>query len=165
MTFGENHSGWIRDAIREYETRLLSYAQRILNSRQAAEDVVQETFLRLCREEERQLNGRLAPWLYRVCRNKALDIKRKESRMATISEEQMSSGTSTLPSEAVELSEETDRVLSQIAQLPDPQQECLRLKFQEGLTYREISDVTGMSISNVGVTLHNAMASLRKRLS
>ena len=49
--------------------------------------------------------------------------------------------------------------------LPERQQEIVRLKFQNGLSYREISRITEMSVSNVGVTLHNAIKAIRKQIN
>ena len=64
----------------------------------------------------------------------------------------------------VEQQEESGRVREQIASLPDRQQEVLRLKFQEGLSYREIAAITDVSVSNVGFLLHTALKTLRGRL-
>jgi RNA polymerase sigma-70 factor (ECF subfamily) len=46
-----------------------------------ARDVVQDVFARLCREPPADLNGRLTPWLYAACRNRAIDLRRKDSRV------------------------------------------------------------------------------------
>ena len=77
------HAGqqWVSMALDRFEGRLLRYAQRITGDPHRAADVVQETFLKLCHEDQASLDGHLAQWLYTVCRNKALDVRRKESRM------------------------------------------------------------------------------------
>ena len=49
--------------------------------------------------------------------------------------------------------------------MPANQQEVVHLKFQSGLSYREISDVTGLSVSNVGFLLHTALARLREQVA
>jgi len=64
----------------------------------------------------------------------------------------------------LELADESARVLEAVEELTDAQQDCLRLKFQEGMSYREISGITGMSVSSVGFTLHTALKILRQRL-
>ena len=156
---------WIEEALDQYECRLLRYAQRIVGADRAA-DVVQETFLRLCRTEHEPVNGSLAPWLYTVCRNLALDCLRKESRMSVALESVVPPVDQNQGHE--ELVEQRDRVafvLSQLDSLTDRQQECVRLKFQEGLSYAEIAEVTGISASNVGFTLHTAMKRLREKLT
>ena len=52
-----------------------------------------------------------------------------------------------------------------IGALPDRDQELLRLKFQEGLSYKQISAVTDLSVSNVGFILHKALRRLRSELT
>ena len=52
-----------------------------------------------------------------------------------------------------------------LATLSANQQEVVRLKFQAGLSYRQISEVTGLSVTNVGFLLHTAIARLRKRVA
>jgi RNA polymerase sigma-70 factor (ECF subfamily) len=64
---------------------------------------------------------------------------------------------------------ENQEVLSGVAEvieaLPDRQREVIRLKFQQGLSYKEISSVTGLSVSNVGFLVHTGVKTIRKRLS
>ena len=69
------------------------------------------------------------------------------------------------PSDAVGKQEEEDRMVKELEQLPKPQQEVLRLKFQEGLSYREIGRITGHSVTNVGFLIHTGLKRLRERLA
>ena len=66
---------------------------------------------------------------------------------------------------AMEQHETESAILQLLAQLPDNQQEVVRLKFQENLSYRDIAEVTGLSVSNVGYLLHVALKRLRQQLS
>jgi RNA polymerase sigma-70 factor (ECF subfamily) len=56
------------------------------------------------------------------------------------------------------------QVMEMLDRLPANQQETIRLKFQNGLSYREISAVTGLSVSHVGVLIHTGLKTLRGRL-
>ena len=56
------------------------------------------------------------------------------------------------------------RVLDLLSTLPKNQREVIRLKFQNELSYREISEVTGLSPSNVGFLIHRGLRLLRERL-
>ncbi len=56
------------------------------------------------------------------------------------------------------------RVLEAIESLSEPEQEVLRLKFQDGLKYREIANVTGRTTNHVGVMIHTAIKKLRTQL-
>ncbi|RJP30479.1 MAG: sigma-70 family RNA polymerase sigma factor [Phycisphaerales bacterium] len=119
-----------------------------------------------------ELNGRAAAWLFTVCRNRALDVRRKEKRMIAVSTRAGSVGTPLElipaavppPSAAMELRESTGSVLAHLARLPNAQQEVVRLRFQGGLTYRQIAEVTGLTVNNVGFLLHTALKTLRARL-
>ena len=68
------------------------------------------------------------------------------------------------PDAAAERSEGAARVLRALADLPANQREVLRLKFQHGLSYGEISGVTRLSVSNVGFLIHVGLKTLRQRL-
>lgn len=156
----------IRSALGTYEGDLLRYARKITGDLERARDVVQETFLRLCKQDIAELDGHLAEWLFTVCRNKALDVRRKESRMSTMAETNFleENKPSDEPSKALEVEDETMKVMSHLEKLPDNQQEVIRLKFQNGLKYKEISSVTGLSVSNVGFLIHRGLKTLREKL-
>ena len=158
--------GWVTTALDRYEGRLLRYAQRITGDADRARDVVQETFLKLCKEDPSNLNGRLAQWLYTVCRNHALDIRRKESRLSSAGSppELDFRRESEEPGQAVEDRDTLELVLAEMARLSQNQQECIRLKFQQGLSYREIGAITGLSVSNVGFLIHTGLKKVRERL-
>ena len=82
---------WVRAAVDRFEGPLTLYAARLLGDADAARDVVQDTFLRLCAQDRAAIESRLAEWLFTVCRNRALDVLRKESRMTQLSDEQVQS--------------------------------------------------------------------------
>lgn len=69
---------WISSTLALYEGPLVRYATRLLGDVDRARDVVQDTFLRLCREEPARLDGHVAQWLFKVCRNRALDVRKRE---------------------------------------------------------------------------------------
>ena len=76
---------WIRNAIEEHESALVRYAQHFVGDLDRGRDVVQDTFLRLCRQPADKLENEIRPilvrWLFKVCRNRAIDVCRKENRM------------------------------------------------------------------------------------
>jgi RNA polymerase sigma factor (sigma-70 family) len=161
-----NDPAWIDAALKRYETPLVLYAAKICGDAERARDAVQETFLELCAADRAAVDPRLAAWLFSVCRNKALDVRRKDSKMS-MGDESLADRTGVEPDPSVALLQEEQqvRVLSLVERLPAKQQEVLRLKFQGGLSYKEIAEVTGDSIGNVGFLLHVALRALRERLS
>ena len=91
---------WVHAALRQYEGPLIRYAAHITGDLDRARDVVQDTFIRLCAEKQSRVEPHLAQWLFKVCRNRALDVRRKESRMKTLDETEMNSQISAEPSPA-----------------------------------------------------------------
>ena len=157
---------WVRAAVERHAGPLTRYAGGILGRVDQAPDVVQETFMRLCAEDPARLEGRLAEWLFTVCRNRALDVLRKEGRMRAWNDDELASQPSPEPSPAAaaERRETTAAAMSALAALPRNQQEVVRLKFQSGLSYEEISRVTHLTVGNVGFLIHTALKSVRKQL-
>ncbi|MEM9367703.1 MAG: sigma-70 family RNA polymerase sigma factor [Planctomycetota bacterium] len=142
---------------------LIAYARRMLGSGEAAEDAVQETFLRWFRSEQRPDREHAAPWLFRVCRNQIIDMQRKRKADLMEHTETVTDPTPS-PETIVANRESADQVARCVSDLTPRQQEVLQLRIQAGLSYREIADVTGLSVSNVGFHLHQAIKTLRQTL-
>lgn len=159
---------WVRSAVARYERPLTQYSAHVLGGDvERARDLVQEAFLRLCDQDRAAVESHLAEWLYTVCRNLAIDAKRKDRRMRHISEEQEATFAADLesPTDAAERVDAYGRVVDAMRVLPDRQQEIVRLKFQHGLSYKEIGEVMNLTATNVGFILHTAIKSLRERLA
>jgi RNA polymerase sigma-70 factor (ECF subfamily) len=155
---------WLGQVLGRYERPLLGYVARLLGDPEEARDVVQDAFLKLCREPIGLEDGRLGPWLYRVCRNRAIDHLRKESRMQRLDEAFAPPTSAAAPPEAAERRETAARLVDLLAGLPPRQQEMVWLRFRGGLSYREIADLCRTSVGNVGVMLHTALRTLRVRM-
>src|SRR2546423_2824400 len=151
--------------LRRFELPLLQYATRILGDRDRARDVVQETFVELQRGKRRQLDHAPAKWLFTVCRNRALNICRKEKRMTYLDEEilEQREAHEPAPNEPIEHEEASSFLLRIVATLPPRQQEVLQLKFQNDLSYQEIAEITKLSVNHVGVLIHTALKTPRAR--
>lgn len=163
----DDHDAFIREALRDHERSLLRYATRLLADPERAKDVVQETFTRLCRQRPEDVLGHVGPWLFAVCRRAALDVLRKEGRVSRFEEGEAENlvATEPLPAARAERAESWQQVLRLIDRLPRNQQEVVRLKFQEGFSYKEIADITHLSVTNVGFLLHTAVATLRREMT
>lgn len=157
---------WPNDIIDRYERPLLAYANRMLGGDwQGAQDAVQETFLRLCREDREKIESRVAAWLFSVCRSRVIDMQR--TNRATPMDTSTVSVADPAPDASAVASDAEDKVqLAQVVnELSPRQQEVVRLRMQAGLSYREIAEVTGMTVSNVGFHLHEAVKNLRNTLA
>lgn len=159
-------ASWISPILDQYEGPLVRYASHIVRDPERAREVVQDTFLQLCRRGPDPIRDHLGQWLYTVCRNRALDVLRKERRMTGISAARLGAQPHPGPeiSAALELEERLAGVLKILDTLPANQQEVLRLKFQGDLSYQEISRVTRLSVSNVGFLIHAGLKTIRERV-
>lgn len=163
---GADNAEWWHAAHTRHGPALSRYAASIVGDADRARDVVQDVFLRLWREDPARLNGCLVEWLFTVCRHRALDVHRKEHRMTALTEVELDTrpAAGPAPDAQAEASESAGRALRLLDALPEHQREVVRLKFQAGLSYAEISRVTGHSVSNVGFLLHTALKTLRQQM-
>src|SRR4029079_15080195 len=100
-------------------------------------------------------------WLFTVCRNRAVDLVRKDHAEESLDDRPAEDG----PAEGPPASSGLGTDLTQaLARLSGNQPEVIRLKFQQGLKYREIAAVTGLSASNVGFLIHTGLKKLRAAL-
>ncbi len=155
-----------------YEARLLAYVARITGNPSVAEDIVQDTFIKLAADWEGEFidSAAMNSWLHKVAHSKAVDWVRREIRLNKLHEEHQKErgeleiplpqygGESRISPELVLKLEEA------LLQLQDREREVVLLKIYEGLSYKEISKQIGLSESNVGFILHTAIKKLAKSL-
>ncbi len=155
---------FVEQAMLDYESPLIGYAATILNDPDLARDVVQDTFLRLCQQDPAKVEDSLKSWLFTVCRNRALDILRKEKRNQPLDEIQWRkvAGPGLQPDELAEQQERRTQLTGFLDRLKPNQREVIILKFQHGLSYREIQEATGLSSGNIGFLIHTGLKRLRE---
>lgn len=167
-TAGEPHA-WVLEAVEAYEAPLSRYARRLLEDVDLAADAVQHAFVTLCSESRDRLEGRVAPWLFRVCRNRALDHLRHAGRERTLGDRgatDADAGASVAdaaedPAARVERADLAALVRGLLTDLPAPQRETIDL-WCEGLSYRQIAEVTGRQEGHVRVLAHRGLTALRR---
>jgi RNA polymerase sigma-70 factor (ECF subfamily) len=132
-----------------------------------AQEIVQETFLRLHRHLVKNSdNANIRAWLYRVARNLALN-EHASARQKNV--EPMESDRAALPRdenspEAIFLQSEREaRIRDAMARLSRAQRECLVLRTR-GMKYREIAEVLQISVSSVGENVQRGLEKLRELL-
>ncbi|MDO8544309.1 MAG: sigma-70 family RNA polymerase sigma factor [Opitutaceae bacterium] len=156
-------SGFLARTFATHQLPLTRYATRLLGDPDRARDVVQDTFLKLMAQPPGSVDGHAVEWLFTVCRHRALDVLRKEGRMKRLDDMHAERITAVdpLPGREMERQETRAAVLRLIDRLPPNQQEVVRLKFQNGFSYKEISRITELSVTNVGFLIHTAVTRLR----
>ena len=147
-----------------HEKSLVRYTFSIIKNLEIAREIVQDAFLKylvIANKPENEIAKRA--WLFRVCRNRSIDIIRKESKISTITSDfDLAYTTKTNPEKLVIDQEINTKALLAIDKLPINQQEVIRLKFLNDFSYKEISAITGYSVSNVGFLISTGLKQLRK---
>ena len=156
---------WLRECLNQNEKALVRYVYSLLKDIEAARDIVQESFLKLWQQEQKELSGRETEWLFTVCRNRAYDyLRRKDRQHISDSELNTEIADPALSAEESIAAQTEEQALEALMQSLSPQQkEVLHLKFQQGLSYKEISQITGMSVNHVGVFIHNTVKTLKEK--
>lgn len=152
-------------ALKRYERPLIRYALSFTGDLEEARDVVQDAFMKLSRQDRLMAVEKLAPWLFTVCKNRALDFQRKRARLVVtevaVLDQETSEGLQ--PGEGMEARENAAALRLMIEQLPARQREAVTLKFISGLDYKEMSQVMKTSIGNVGYLIHHGVQALRQK--
>ncbi len=148
-----------------FEGPLLRYAARLTNSATAAEDVVQNTFVKFIRlwKGPYEASGEVSAWLYRVAHNEAVDLVRNEARRQKLHEEHGREAFAQ-PSPEPEPGDAALDAARALDRLSERERSLVILKVYEEKSYREIAEITGLTVSNVGVILHGAMKKLANAL-
>jgi len=154
---------FIKQALANFESPLIGYASTILNDLDLARDVVQDTFTRLCQQDISKIGDNLESWLFTVCRNRALDVLRKEKRTEPIEEIRWKkvAGPGLQPDEEIHRQEKQSRLMNYLDRLSANQREVIILKFQQGLSYHDIEKITGLTSGNIGFLIHTGLKRLR----
>jgi RNA polymerase sigma-70 factor (ECF subfamily) len=158
--------------IEQYQHRLLRYLVYLTGQRELAEDLFQETWIRVL-ERGHQYDGRheFSVWLYAVARNLTIDYLRKKSPASLdrlMDKEQPGSlepvDNRPMAWEVVARHELTDRINAALVSIPGEYREALVLRFQEGLSLEEIARVTAVPLGTTKSRIYRGLNLLMSRL-
>ena len=154
----------VMDIFEQFRDPLLRYALSFGIPVHDAEEVTQEVFLCLFRHLQlRRSRKNLRGWIFRVAHNLALkQLYANQQSYKTTSDRQIAeehADPSPDPEEQLSLAQRRHRLLAVVKALPEADQGCLRLR-AEGLRYREIGAVLGMSLGAVSISLTRSLARL-----
>lgn len=155
--------------LQQYWDELVAYLSRWLGSTDDAEDVAQQTFLRLWdrREQWNPGGGSLRALLFRIARNLAISEQRSRNartRAIVRATRDRAAGWVPTPLESLENQRLGRRLEQAIAALPDRRREVFVLRCVHDLSYREIAEVMGIAQQTVANQLSRALATLRQSL-
>ena len=157
---------WVQTALERFERPLLQYSLSIVQDLDRAKDIVQETFMRMHTQEQANIEGHLSQWLFTVCRNCSLKSLKKEDRYIYVEHSEFEHRVveNVTPLQEMARRETVERLMEHVKTLPRNQQEVVRLRFHGNHSYQEISQITSLSVGNVGFILNAAMRNLRGKM-
>jgi RNA polymerase sigma-70 factor (ECF subfamily) len=157
----------------QYQYRLIRYFTYLVGRRDAVDDLVQETWLRIL-ERGHSYDGqsRFEPWLFTVARNLAFDYMRKRPAFSLDSKDSPEADLESLspvcrapsPFEQAARTEDAQRLAHSLQMLEPIFREALVLRFQEDLSLQEMADVIGASVSTVSSRIYRGLAALRAQM-
>lgn len=178
LAFREGDESALSDLYRRWAGPLLRFLERMVRERSTAEELMQETFLRVHGARERYTaDARFSTWLFRIGRNLALnelDRARNKVPHLVVGEgggEASERSALTLVSDRgrvddlVDARREAKRVEVELARLPERQRSALWLAAVEGHSYAEIAEVLGTTPSSVKALVHRARRNLAERMA
>ncbi len=148
--------------VSHYEGAMLRYARRLVISPDIAQDVAQDTFIRLYRKWQGSFepSSKLSAWLYRVAHNVAVDMIRKQSRRQDLHHRHsLEQPKHAAPDRGpwFHLGDRAVAAAAALQTLSERERQLVVLKIYEDKSYKEIGEITGLTTSNVGYILHHAM--------
>ncbi len=147
--------------VARYQSRLLAFCRHMLNSREDAEDVLQEVFAAAFNAmvaDERPINVR--PWLYRIARNRSLNHLRRQTAIGVDSMDIHLADHGLTTADKVHRREEFRQLVGDVQELPETQRTALLLREIDALSYEQIADVMETTIPSVKSLLVRARVSL-----
>ena len=157
----------------QYQHRLLRYLLYLTGNREMAEDIFQETWMRVLKRGD-QFNGksRFDTWLFTIARNLVIDVRRKRTMssleaMREAGEDGRSfdvAAEGPSPFETYQTSESGQRVAEALLTLEPLHREVLVLRFHEELSLEEIAQVTHSPLSTVKSRLYRGLSALKPRI-
>jgi RNA polymerase sigma factor (sigma-70 family) len=159
----DGEKGSFEELVRRYARAIYGLSMALLGDSHAAEDVTQEAFTRAyerlgtCRDP-----SRIGAWLLSIARNCARETLRAISRVQTSPEIEAPAPSEDRVEEEQEKREKIEELRRALAALTAEEQMLLAMKYQEGMSCKEIAAHTGMSLSNVKVSIFRAYEELRK---
>lgn len=154
------------ELVERHTARFYRLAFRYLQNKEAAEDVVQDAFLRLWENPglwRPERNTKFTTWFYRIVVNLCLDVRKKKKPEALADETSIMDDREALDETMIQ-TQEQQALEKEIAGLPERQRTALNLCFDEGLSNQEAADVMGLNLKALQSLVMRAKKTLKERM-
>lgn len=155
-----------------YKDKLYSYIYFVVHNEEQTEDIFQETFVKaiVTIQQGRYLaDGKFGAWLTRIAHNLVIDFFRQERNENVISNDEVEVdlfNNANLSDDTIETRMVNEQVLRDVRRLvnflPESQREVVYMRFYQGLSFKEISEITGVSINTALGRMRYALLNLRR---
>ncbi len=158
--------------LERYKDKLYHYIYFIVRSREVAEDIFQETFVKAIvtlQQGRYQSDGKFSAWITRIAHNLVIDQFRQERNENLISNDESEIdllNSASLAEGTIESQMVNDQVLRDVRalidELPDCQREVVFMRYYQNLSFKEIADITGISINTALGRMRYAILNMRR---
>lgn len=158
--------------LERYKDKLYSYIYFSVRNDELAEDIFQETFVKAIvtiQQGRYTGNGKFAAWLTRIAHNLIIDLFRQEKNENVVSNDETEAdlfNNIKLSDDTIETKLVNEQVLNDVRRLvdflPDNQREVVYMRFYQDLSFKEISEITGVSINTALGRMRYALLNLRR---
>lgn len=157
------------EIIDRYQDKLVRYVSRLIFDNVSAEDIVQDTFIKVYKNiQSFDTKRRFSPWIYRIAHNEAMTfVKKRREKVPIESVENYLSSDTDLEKDAVEKFDKPviyKELLKNLSYIPLKYREPLILKIFEEKSYEEISDILHIPIGTVGTLISRGKNKLKEKM-
>ena len=146
-----------------YAKQVYRFAYWLTGDDAEAKDITSETFVRVWTAENNPRTESVKAYLFTIARNLFLQDRRKKNRLSAINEEMIDN--TILPDKEAELESDLKQVQKALQQLPELDRTVLIMRAEDEMPYRDIAQITGLSISAIKVKVFRARAKINKLLN
>ena len=160
------------ELLARYQSKLFNYIYFIVRSQEVAEDIFQETFVKAIttiQQGRYTASGKFGAWLTRIAHNMIIDGFRQERNENTISNDETEVDLLNdvdLCDDNIEMQMVNEQTLSDVRRLvdalPDNQREVVYMRFYQDLSFKEIAEITGVSINTALGRMRYALLNMRR---
>lgn len=160
--------------IERHSSRIYDYIRMMVKDRELADDIYQETFIKVVKvidEGRYKENGKFLSWVMRIAHNQVIDHFRSEKQNKSVNE--ASAGYDILSTQRLTTASIEEQMVGEqieadvrrlVELLPDEQREVVRLRYYDGLSFKEIADHTEVSINTALGRMRYALINLRRMI-
>ena len=172
--YQQGHREAVSQLLDRHTRRVRDYVRMLVKDNDVADDLTQEVLIKVVKvlDEGRYTDkGRFLPWMLRIAHNRVLDYFRANKQIKTVSESSAGFdilGSKNLAEPSIEdqlvSEQQAEEVRALIELLPEEQREVVKMRYYDGLSFKEIAEHTGVSINTALGRMRYALINMRQMI-